>query len=191
MSVLRRTPGRPPPVRPATKGPPRHDSESLAAALARAESPVELLRNLAFPPSTFPVQPEFTNWRSEQRSWLETCALLDQSHHMHDCSSRARTRCGCSATSGSTPSPTSARGRPSSSSPSTPTATSSVTPSCSTWTRALRPGRPPHGARLGARSTSSAATTRPPPSATRTPPCAGRGRRSCTATSCRARPPPR
>ncbi len=59
-------------------------SESLAAALARAGSPVELLRNLAFPPSTFPVQPEFTNWRSEQRSWLESCALLDQSHHMHD-----------------------------------------------------------------------------------------------------------
>ncbi|WP_336026244.1 aminomethyl transferase family protein [Geodermatophilus sp. FMUSA9-8] len=59
-------------------------TESLAAALARAGSPVELLRNLAFPPSTFPVRPEFTNWRSEQRSWLETCALLDQSHHMTD-----------------------------------------------------------------------------------------------------------
>jgi vanillate/3-O-methylgallate O-demethylase len=59
-------------------------SESLAAALARAGSPVELLRNLSFPPSTFPVQPEFTNWRSEQRSWVETCALLDQSHHMTD-----------------------------------------------------------------------------------------------------------
>jgi glycine cleavage system aminomethyltransferase T len=59
-------------------------SESLAAALARAASPVELLRNLAFPPSTFPVKPEFTNWRSEQRSWVETCALLDQSHHMTD-----------------------------------------------------------------------------------------------------------
>jgi vanillate/3-O-methylgallate O-demethylase len=59
-------------------------SESLQAALTRVGSPVELLRNLAFPPSTFPVQPEFTNWRSEQRSWLESCALLDQSHHMHD-----------------------------------------------------------------------------------------------------------
>jgi glycine cleavage system aminomethyltransferase T len=59
-------------------------SETLAAALARAGSPVELLRNLSFPPSTFPVQPEFTNWRSEQRSWVETCALLDQSHHMTD-----------------------------------------------------------------------------------------------------------
>ena len=59
-------------------------TESLAAALARAGSPVELSRNLAFPPSTFPVQPEFTNWRSEQRAWLDSCALLDQSHHMHD-----------------------------------------------------------------------------------------------------------
>jgi glycine cleavage system aminomethyltransferase T len=59
-------------------------SESLAAALARVGSPVELLRNLTFPPSTFPVQPEFTNWRTEQRAWLDTCALLDQSHHMHD-----------------------------------------------------------------------------------------------------------
>ncbi|SOD98383.1 aminomethyltransferase family protein [Blastococcus haudaquaticus] len=59
-------------------------SESLAAALARAGSPVELLRNLAFPPSTFPVKPEFTNWRAEQRAWVESCALLDQSHHMTD-----------------------------------------------------------------------------------------------------------
>src|SRR3954454_15102767 len=59
-------------------------SESLAAALARAGSPVELLRNLSFPPSTFPVQPEFTNWRTEQRAWLDSCALLDQSHHMTD-----------------------------------------------------------------------------------------------------------
>src|SRR5919202_6861699 len=59
-------------------------SESLAAALARAGSPVELLRNLSFPPSTFPVQPEFTNWRTEQCAWLDSCALLDQSHHMTD-----------------------------------------------------------------------------------------------------------
>jgi glycine cleavage system aminomethyltransferase T len=58
--------------------------ESLAAALARVGSPVQLLRNLSFPPSTFPVQPEFTNWRTEQRAWLDSCALLDQSHHMTD-----------------------------------------------------------------------------------------------------------
>jgi vanillate/3-O-methylgallate O-demethylase len=59
-------------------------SGSLAAALALAGSPVALLRDLPFPSSTFPVQPEFTNWRSEQRAWLESCALLDQSHHMTD-----------------------------------------------------------------------------------------------------------
>jgi vanillate/3-O-methylgallate O-demethylase len=59
-------------------------SETLAAALARVGNPVELLRNLTTPAHTFPVRPEFTNWRSEQRAWLETCALLDQSHHMTD-----------------------------------------------------------------------------------------------------------
>jgi vanillate/3-O-methylgallate O-demethylase len=30
------------------------------------------------------VPSEFTNWRDEQRSWRETCALFDQSHHMTD-----------------------------------------------------------------------------------------------------------
>ncbi|MEU6644094.1 aminomethyl transferase family protein [Saccharomonospora sp. NPDC046836] len=33
---------------------------------------------------TFPVAPEFTNWRSEQQAWRTSCALLDQSHHMTD-----------------------------------------------------------------------------------------------------------
>ena len=43
-------------------------SESLAAALARAGSPTELLRNLAFPPSTFPVsRSELDEWRT----WYE------------------------------------------------------------------------------------------------------------------------
>ncbi|GAA4314971.1 aminomethyltransferase family protein [Klenkia terrae] len=59
-------------------------SESLAAAVDRAGSPVELLRHSAARAMTFPVAPEFTNWRSEQRAWAETCALLDQSHHMTD-----------------------------------------------------------------------------------------------------------
>jgi len=59
-------------------------SESLAAALARAGSPVELLRNTAARAHTFPITPEFTNWRSEQRAWADSCALLDQSHHMTD-----------------------------------------------------------------------------------------------------------
>ena len=30
------------------------------------------------------MRPECTNWRDEQRAWKETCALLDQSHHMAD-----------------------------------------------------------------------------------------------------------
>ncbi|MBL1098371.1 aminomethyltransferase family protein [Streptomyces coffeae] len=58
--------------------------ESLAAAIARVGNPVELLRNTAARAHTFPVAPEFTNWRSEQRAWVESCALLDQSHHMTD-----------------------------------------------------------------------------------------------------------
>jgi vanillate/3-O-methylgallate O-demethylase len=59
-------------------------SESLAAAIARVGNPVDLLRNSATRPHTFPITPEFTNWRSEQRAWARTCALLDQSHHMTD-----------------------------------------------------------------------------------------------------------
>src|SRR5690606_33688908 len=48
-------------------------------------NPVQLLRNSQIGPYAFPVVPsEFTNWRDEQRSWRETCALFDQSHHMTD-----------------------------------------------------------------------------------------------------------
>lgn len=57
-------------------------SESLAQAIARVGSPVELLRNQDWPAFTFPVAPEFTNWRDEQRAWNTTVALMDQSHHM-------------------------------------------------------------------------------------------------------------
>ncbi len=58
--------------------------ESLEAAIQRAGSPVELLRNSTVRPHTFPIAPEFTNWRSEQHAWRTSCALLDQSHHMTD-----------------------------------------------------------------------------------------------------------
>lgn len=57
-------------------------SESLARAIEAAGSPVELLRNLDWPAFTFPVAPEFTNWRDEQRAWNTSVALMDQSHHM-------------------------------------------------------------------------------------------------------------
>ncbi len=58
--------------------------ESLEAAIARAGSPVELLRHSTARPHAFPVAPEFTNWRSEQHAWRTTCVLFDQSHHMTD-----------------------------------------------------------------------------------------------------------
>ena len=59
--------------------------QNLQEALDSARSPVEMLRNSQIGPYAFPVVPsEFTNWRDEQRSWRETCALLDQSHHMTD-----------------------------------------------------------------------------------------------------------
>jgi len=57
-------------------------SETLAAAVARVGNPVELLRNQDWPSITFPIKPEFTNWRDEQRAWSSTVAIMDQSHHM-------------------------------------------------------------------------------------------------------------
>ena len=59
--------------------------QSLEQLLKTTRSPVELLRNSQIGPYAFPVVPsEFTNWRDEQRSWRETAALFDQSHHMTD-----------------------------------------------------------------------------------------------------------
>jgi vanillate/3-O-methylgallate O-demethylase len=58
---------------------------TLEHAIQAAKNPVDLLRNSQIGPYAFPVvRHEFTNWRDEQRSWRETCALFDQSHHMTD-----------------------------------------------------------------------------------------------------------
>ncbi|HVZ23276.1 MAG TPA: hypothetical protein VG871_19520 [Vicinamibacterales bacterium] len=58
---------------------------NLEEALQSVSNPVEMLRNSQIGPYAFPVvRHEFTNWRDEQRSWRETCALFDQSHHMTD-----------------------------------------------------------------------------------------------------------
>src|ERR1041385_3924051 len=59
--------------------------QNLEHAIQSVGSPVEHLRNSQIGPYAFPVvRHEFTNWRDEQRSWRETCALFDQSHHMTD-----------------------------------------------------------------------------------------------------------
>ncbi|HLH32482.1 MAG TPA: aminomethyl transferase family protein [Terriglobia bacterium] len=58
---------------------------TLEEALLAAGNPVRMLRNSQIGPYAFPVvRSEFTNWRDEQRSWRESCALFDQSHHMTD-----------------------------------------------------------------------------------------------------------
>lgn len=57
-------------------------SESLSQAIARVGNSIELLRNQNWPAITFPIAPEFTNWRDEQRAWSTAVALMDQSHHM-------------------------------------------------------------------------------------------------------------
>jgi glycine cleavage system aminomethyltransferase T len=57
---------------------------SLEDAIQKVGNPVEMLRNSPYPAFEFPVNPEFTNWRSEQTAWRNSCALLDQSHHMDD-----------------------------------------------------------------------------------------------------------
>lgn len=59
-------------------------SQSAAEVIAQNGGAVHALRNSQAKPTIFPVAPEFTNWRSEQRSWRTSVALLDQSHHMTD-----------------------------------------------------------------------------------------------------------
>ena len=72
----------------------RHGIESLEAAIRRAGSPVELLRQSTARPHAFPVAPEFTNWRTEQNAWRSSCVLFDQSHHMTDLFLRGPGRAG-------------------------------------------------------------------------------------------------
>jgi vanillate/3-O-methylgallate O-demethylase len=59
--------------------------QNLEEKLRAAGNAVDMLRNSQIGPYAFPVvRPEFTNWRDEQLAWRQSCALLDQSHHMTD-----------------------------------------------------------------------------------------------------------
>lgn len=61
--------------------------ESLQAAIDRVGNAVDLIRNQpirAFSHGLGFVPGEFTNWREEALAWHDSCALLDQSHHMVD-----------------------------------------------------------------------------------------------------------
>lgn len=59
--------------------------QNLEDLIQAEKNPVKMLRNSQIGPYAFPVvKQEFSNWRDEQRSWRETCALFDQSHHMTD-----------------------------------------------------------------------------------------------------------
>jgi vanillate/3-O-methylgallate O-demethylase len=44
----------------------------------------DMLRNSPMGPYVYPMRPEWTNWRDEQRAWKETAVLFDQSYHMTD-----------------------------------------------------------------------------------------------------------
>lgn len=58
---------------------------SLEEKLRGFASPVEMLRNAPVGKYVHAgVKGEFSNWLDEQRSWRETAALFDQSHHMTD-----------------------------------------------------------------------------------------------------------
>ena len=57
--------------------------QSLEDLLKTFPSPVTMLRNSKIGAYVYPVVPyEYSNWRDEQRAWLETACLFDQSHHM-------------------------------------------------------------------------------------------------------------
>src|SRR3954467_420092 len=56
---------------------------NLEEVLKAAGNTVDMLRNSQIGAYVYPVVPsEFSNWRDEQRAWVETAVLFDQTHHM-------------------------------------------------------------------------------------------------------------
>lgn len=61
------------------------DTRSLQDVLDSVSHITDHLYNNQTGARVYPVvQPEYTNWRSEQRSWRESVCLRDQSYHMSD-----------------------------------------------------------------------------------------------------------
>ncbi|MES1972104.1 MAG: aminomethyltransferase family protein [Pseudomonadota bacterium] len=59
--------------------------KSLESVLNESGDIVELLRNQQTGPNAYPGVPaEYSNWRSEQRAWVDSCVLFNQSYHMVD-----------------------------------------------------------------------------------------------------------
>jgi vanillate/3-O-methylgallate O-demethylase len=58
--------------------------KTLDERIKRAGGPVQMLRNAPVGAYPFPIKPEFTNWRDEQRAWRATASLMDSSFHMTD-----------------------------------------------------------------------------------------------------------
>jgi len=57
---------------------------SLQDKIDRYGSALDMLRQSPAGPYVFPITPEYSNWREEQRAWRESVALLDLSFHMTD-----------------------------------------------------------------------------------------------------------
>jgi len=57
---------------------------SLEDKVQRSGNVAQMLRNSPAGAYTYPMKPEFSNWRDEQRAWSTTAVLFDQSFHMTD-----------------------------------------------------------------------------------------------------------
>jgi len=58
---------------------------NLEAVLSAGGDIIDLLRNQQTGPNAYPGVPaEYSNWRSEQMAWVDTCVLFNQSYHMVD-----------------------------------------------------------------------------------------------------------
>jgi glycine cleavage system aminomethyltransferase T len=90
--------------------------QSLQQLLDASGNIVELLRNQQSGPNVYPGVPaEYSNWRSEQQAWAQTCVLFNQSFHMVDLAVEGPDAFACSIISASTASRGSFRIAPSNS----------------------------------------------------------------------------